>query len=110
MAISGLQGLSDEDITAELNKGAKFVRYGYCISIILMSFRRESDIHFIRHDQSAFVRGLPYSALSMLLGWWGIPWGLIYTPWMIGVNTMGGRDVTQAVLGGGRGEEEEEES
>ena len=55
------------------------------------------------------MRGLPYSALSMLLGWWGIPWGLIYTPWMIGVNTMGGRDVTQAVLGGGRGEEEEEE-
>jgi|GEM_PF-3812882 len=40
MAISGLEGLSDEDITFELNKGAKFVRYGYCISIILMSFRR----------------------------------------------------------------------
>lgn len=49
MAISGLEGLSDEDITAELNKGAKFVRYGYCISIILMSHQRESDIHFIRH-------------------------------------------------------------
>lgn len=23
---------------------------------------------------------------SMLAGWWGFPWGLIYTPWAIGVN------------------------
>jgi hypothetical protein len=104
MAISGLEGLSDEDIHLELSKGAKFVRFGYCISIIVMSFRRESEIHFVRHDKSAFVRSLPFTGLSLLLGWWGFPWGLIYTPWVVGVNCMGGRDVTAEVLEAARRE------
>lgn len=104
MSISGLEGLSNEDVHVQLNKGAKFVRYGYCVSLLLVTFRRESDIQFIRYDQSAFLRGLPYTGLSLLVGWWGIPWGLIYTPWVVGVNCLGGRDVTDEVLAAARGE------
>jgi len=34
-----------------------------------------------------------------LFGWWGIPWGFIYTPMSIISNISGGKDVTQSVLG-----------
>lgn len=29
------------------------------------------------------------AAFSMLLGWWGIPWGLLFTPIQIGRNVYG---------------------
>jgi hypothetical protein len=28
------------------------------------------------------------------LGWWGVPWGLIYTPLTLWTNLSGGRAVT----------------
>jgi hypothetical protein len=40
----------------------------------------------------------------MLLGWWGIPWGPIYTIQSFWVNFTGGRDVTREIIsapGGG---------
>jgi hypothetical protein len=32
--------------------------------------------------------------VSLLLGWWGVPWGLIYTPLTLWSNLSGGREVT----------------
>ena len=32
--------------------------------------------------------------MSALLGWWGFPWGFIYTPAVLVTNLKGGRDVT----------------
>lgn len=40
----------------------------------------------------------PYSLLSFLFGWWGIPWGFIWTPMALYTNFSGGRDVTQQLL------------
>jgi hypothetical protein len=34
--------------------------------------------------------GLKYTVISVLLGWWGIPWGPIYTLQAIGRNSAGG--------------------
>ena len=42
-------------------------------------------------------RAFPYSLLTLVLGWWGIPWGLIYTPLALMTNFSGGRDVTAEV-------------
>jgi hypothetical protein len=44
------------------------------------------------------LQGLPYTLISLVLGWWGIPWGLIFTPAAIFTNLCGGKDVTQDVL------------
>lgn len=97
-AIKGLAGLSPREIGTELENGARFRMYQYAISIVVMTFKRPSDIYFIRAGESAIVPGLKYSLLSFLVGWWGLPWGLIYTPWAIISNLSGGVDVTQAVL------------
>ncbi len=75
MQIKGLDGLSDTEVNLDLRKGGKFVNYQYCISVIILTFRRPSAIYFIRADENAVIKGLPFTHISLLAGWWGIPWG-----------------------------------
>lgn len=96
--IKGLEGLTDAQINAELNRGAKFVVFEYCISIIVMTFRRGSDIYFVKSDESSVVKGLGFTALTFFLGWWGIPWGPIYTIGSLYTNLSGGKDVTHEIV------------
>jgi hypothetical protein len=98
MKIVGTEGLTNAQIQEELQRGARFVMYQYCISVIVLSFRRSSDIHFIRAGHGSVSRGLGFSFLSLLLGWWGIPWGPIWTIQSLWVNFGGGRDVTNQVV------------
>jgi hypothetical protein len=97
MKIKKIDGLTAKEIQEEVSKGGKFVIYQYCISIIVMTFKRPSDIYFIRHDQNPVMAGLKYSAISLFLGWWGIPWGPIYTIGSFGRNFGGGKDLTHQV-------------
>ena len=41
---------------------------------------------------------MPFVLLTLLLGWWGIPWGPIRSIASIVTNIAGGTDVTFAVL------------
>lgn len=97
--IVGMEDIkSGGELQQEIQQGGKFVMYQYCISILILTFNRSSNIHFISHDENAVVKGLPFTLLSLVLGWWGIPWGPIYTIQSLWVNFKGGRDVTQEVL------------
>jgi hypothetical protein len=98
MKINGLENMSGSDLRTELNQGAKFVIYQYCISVLIMTFKRPSNIYFIRAGESGVTNGLSFTLLSLLLGWWGIPWGPIYTIQSLVTNFQGGKDVTQEVL------------
>jgi hypothetical protein len=98
MKILGIEGLNEEQLATEIQRGAKFVIYQYCISIVILTFRRPSDIYFIRAGETAVGKGLGFSLISLLLGWWGIPWGPIYTIGSFITNFGGGKDVTQEVL------------
>jgi hypothetical protein len=97
-SIKNLDGLTSEQISAELGRGAKFVIYQFSISLILVTFKRPSKIYFVRSGESAVAKGLPYTLLSFVLGWWGIPWGPIYTIQSLYINFRGGRDITHEVL------------
>jgi hypothetical protein len=98
MKMLGIDGLTADQIQDEVNRGGRFVLYQYCISILVMTFRRGSNIHFIKAGEGSVGKGLGCSATSLLLGWWGIPWGPIYTIQSLWVNFRGGRDVTQEVM------------
>jgi hypothetical protein len=98
MKIIGLEGLDGHQLTIELQKGAKFVIFKYCISIVILTFQRPSDIYFIRSGESAVGKSIGFSFISLLLGWWGIPWGPIYTIGSLYTNFTGGKDVTREVL------------
>jgi hypothetical protein len=96
--ILGIQGLTNEQVKQEVARGGRFVIYQYCISILIMTFKRPSEIYFVRGDENAVVKGLGFSAVSMLLGWWGIPWGPIYTIGSMWNNFSGGLDVTRDIV------------
>ena len=96
--IKGLEGLTGAQVASELARGAKFVVYEWCVSIIILTFKRPSAIHFIRSDENAVAKGLGYSLISFFFGWWGIPWGPIYTIGSFITNFKGGKDITGQVL------------
>jgi len=100
MNLAGIEGMDIQQISKEVQRGAKFVVYQYCLSIIFMTFMRSSNIYFIRAGESAVGKGLGFSFISLLLGWWGIPWGPIHTIGSFITNFSGGKDVTQVVLDG----------
>lgn len=98
MAIKGIEGLSVADVNIELSLGGKFVVYQYCISVLIMTFRRPTDVYFIKAGESAIAKGLPFVLLSLAIGWWGLPWGPIYTIGTLITNLSGGNDVTAMVI------------
>jgi hypothetical protein len=98
MKIVGLAGLSSTELGIQIELGGRFVVFQYCISIVVMTFRRPSDVYLVRPGQSAVLKGLPYVFLTLLLGWWGLPWGPIYSLQSLGTNLSGGKDVTAEIL------------
>lgn len=94
----GTQGLMLRDIEQDILKGGRFVIHHYCISIAIMTFTRSSDIHYLRSSESGVGRAAGYSILSLFFGWWGIPFGFIFTPYVLWKNGRGGTDVTPEVM------------
>ncbi len=98
MEIKGIEGLGGDEILHEIERGGRFVLYQYCVSILVMTFRRPSAIHFVKGGESPALKGLGYSAITCLVGWWGFPWGPIYSIQSLVKNLGGGTDVTQQIL------------
>lgn len=96
--IRGIQGMTDVEVHQALLDGGRLVMFEYCISIIVMTFKRSSDIYFIPAEGSTLPRALPWIGLTLLLGWWGIPWGPIYTIGSTFTNFNGGHEVTEHFL------------
>jgi hypothetical protein len=97
-SIRGLNGLTLEEIDRGVADGRRFVFYECCISLVVFSIRRPSDIYFLGAHELGLMRAVPWIVITLLLGWWGLPWGIIYTPLALVTNLGGGRDVTDEVL------------
>jgi hypothetical protein len=98
MQVKNVDGLSLEQIRYELDRGGKFVTFDWVLSLLVVTLKLRSDIYFVRDGESAAAKGMPFILLTLLLGWWGIPWGPIRSIASIFTNIMGGTDVTFAVL------------
>jgi len=98
MKIHGVEGMSPENIRDEVNRGGRLVIYTYCVSILVMTLKRPAGIRLIKAGHSPAAASWPWVIISLLFGWWGIPWGPIYTIQSIYHNLCGGIDVTDDVL------------
>jgi hypothetical protein len=96
--ISGIENLSLQQLQDEIRRGGRFVQFTFCISLILHSFRGRSVVYFIRQDENQFAKSLPWTLVSVLFGWWGVPWGFVYTMESLTNNLAGGKDVTLSVM------------
>lgn len=98
MAIAGTEGKSVAEIREEVGRGARFVVFPYVISILILTFQRSSAVVYLPPGASALAKGAPYLLISLLCGWWGFPFGLIFTPIAIVRVLAGGKDVTDQIL------------
>ena len=97
-SLKNVEGLTVADLNREVERGGKFVVFQYCFSILIMTFKRSSDIYFIRPGESTIKYRVGFTLVTLLFGWWGIPWGPIYTISSVFTNLRGGKDLTQDVL------------
>ena len=88
--------LSPDELFEEISNGGRFVIYRYVYSYIAMSERRPSKVFFLKSGEPAIKHGWPYLLISLFFGWWGIPWGPIWTIQAI-VQSFMGVDVTALV-------------
>ena len=98
MKIRNIEGLSAANLQQEAEKGARFVYYTYTISLLVITLRRNSGVYMIRGGESKRSKSLLFTLLSILFGWWGIPYGPKYTIESIRTNLKGGKDVTDEVM------------
>ncbi|MDR0510190.1 MAG: hypothetical protein LBH06_03755 [Rikenellaceae bacterium] len=102
--IRNIEGMSEDQINYELKRGGRFVVYLYCVSIVVLTFKRPGDVYFIKAGEPSIKYGLWLSLVSLLFGWWGLPWGPIHTVGSLWTNFRGGKDVTNEMLTALRGE------
>ncbi len=74
-------------------RGDRLVCFDYCISLIFITLRRTTRVYRLPAGALGLWRALPPTLVSLLLGWWGLPWGVLYTPLTIITNLSGGRVV-----------------
>lgn len=96
--IVGTESMSPEQIAMELQHGGRFVQYQWCVSLLVITFKRFSEIYFVRAGESRVTKGLAWTLLTLVAGWWGIPWGPIYSGQALWVNLKGGKDLTPQVV------------
>ena len=96
--MSGTEGMSLQQIEDDVLRGGRFRIFRYNFSIIVMSFQRSSGIYYIRAGHGPGAHAWPWTLLSLVVGWWGIPWGIFFTIQTLYTNCMGGKDVTSELL------------
>jgi len=97
MKIIGIDGMTPQQLQQEIQGGAKFIIYQFCVSVLIMTFKRSSDVYFVPANTSPVAKGMSFTVISLLAGWWGFPWGPIYTISTVVKNLQGGIDVTGEV-------------
>jgi hypothetical protein len=96
--IRGVERMELKEIIDEVERGGKFVMYQTVMSFLVITLRNPTAIHFVKAGQSRVTPGLGYTLQTLVLGWWGVPWGLIYTPMVLIGNLCGGKNLTEAVM------------
>jgi hypothetical protein len=93
-------GISLNEFYNDLENGGRIIIYGYCVSIVAKTFRLTSSPYFIKPGEKYSKYRMSYTIYSLLFGWWGLPWGPIYTIDMIRINYKngGGVDTTDELL------------
>ncbi|CAJ36406.1 hypothetical protein [Methanocella arvoryzae] len=96
--IIGLEGITHEQLSDELNNGSKFVVYQRCVSLLIVSNLSSSDIYHIKPNGKYPNERYTATLFSLLFGWWGFPWGFIWTPMAAIRNLLGGKNVTEEAM------------
>jgi len=98
MQIKNIEGLSVSQIKDIVKEGGRFVFFPYTVSVVLATFKRSSSVYLIRSGESAFKYSYKHVLVNGVLGWWGIPWGPIYTVTSMYNQFSGGKVITDEIM------------
>lgn len=76
-----------------INKDTILTQYNYCYSAIIISFKQSTEFVFENSSKQKQVKFISL-LISFLFGWWGIPWGPIYTYGAISSTFRGGTSLS----------------
>lgn len=57
-----------------ITPNTELIQYKVLVSIIFFSFELSSRVFILKHEPTRLTAGV-YSVLTLLLGWWHLPWG-----------------------------------
>lgn len=69
------------------------VRFETCVSVLIMTMRKKSPMLLAGSSQAKQCQ-VASTLLSLLVGWWGVPFGIIFTPFVVANNLWGGDKTT----------------
>ena len=92
------QGMTLADLRKMVDSGGRFVVFPYCISLIAVTLKRFSPSVFVPAGGRTTSYVARYNTLSLIFGWWGIPWGPVFTLKYLSANMKGGVDVTDEIM------------
>jgi len=96
--LHGFSNTTEPEFRAQLISGKRYVVYQYAMSFVLYGFMHHTRIHMASSRKHAILKGLPWTLVSFLLGWWSLPGGPIFTVQCLINNLRGGLDVSGNIL------------
>lgn len=91
--------LPDTPLVHDVLAGTRFVTYPFVVSILILSFNRNmGGVHAVASGRWPTSPMLGATIVSTLFGWWGFPWGIVWTPISLFHLWNGGRDATKDLL------------
>jgi hypothetical protein len=94
---------ADTDQYAHADGRVKDVVFACCVSCGILTWLHWSKPYRISSRIESFLRGIPFSAATLLLGWWGLPWGVLLSPRAIWTNCSGGVEAPRVESANGKG-------
>lgn len=89
---------SFEQLMKEREQGSKFIFYSYLIPLpIFKPIRRISRIYYLKPKENPNKFSGRYNMATLMIGWWGLPFGPAYTFTTIKSNRTG-TDITDDIF------------
>lgn len=86
-------------VVDQVMDGTRFVTIPYVFSILILSFQRSmGGVHEVRTGEWPGGKMIQATLITCLFGWWGFPFGILFSILSCFYLFLGGRDVTRQVL------------
>ena len=80
-------------------EGTRFVTLPYVVSIVIMTSQRNlGGIHEVRTGRWPVGEMVQAALVTVFFGWWGLPFGPLYSLLSCFYLCIGGRDATREIL------------
>ncbi|MBR8536870.1 hypothetical protein KDU71_14945 [Carboxylicivirga sediminis] len=92
------QPLTIEELKYKVENGYRFKAFQYCFSPIFATYYPFSPAFLLKDGETGKPQIRKYNMISAIFGWWGVPYGPLYTIRSMRFNLKGGLDVTDDIL------------